>query len=160
MRRARRGEAKTPSLLWSVYIRLTFYRGHDVVVVLVVVTRAISAMDSSANLNDLLECPVCLDTLGPEHKVLPCQHTFCTRCLLDVRDKRARTTTCSSSSPPVRPMTGDGDVEIICPECRLRQTQPIISESLLKCFVRPLIWIKGLIFHFKVKKSRKYHKSE
>ena len=62
-------------------------------------------MDSS-NINDLLECSVCLETLGTNHKVLPCQHTFCTPCLLDVRNKRRAQN------------AGNAGPEIICPECR------------------------------------------
>jgi hypothetical protein len=45
-----------------------------------------TSMESSG-LDDLLECSVCLEMLGQDHKVLPCQHTFCTRCLQDVADK-------------------------------------------------------------------------
>lgn len=33
-------------------------------------------------LNDLLECSVCLERLDTTSKVLPCQHTFCRKCLL------------------------------------------------------------------------------
>lgn len=32
-------------------------------------------------LNDLLECSVCLERLNLNSKVLPCQHTFCRKCL-------------------------------------------------------------------------------
>ncbi|EDW00594.1 E3 ubiquitin-protein ligase SH3RF1 [Drosophila grimshawi] len=35
-------------------------------------------------LNDLLECSVCLERLDTTSKVLPCQHTFCRKCLLDI----------------------------------------------------------------------------
>ncbi|KAI8040156.1 E3 ubiquitin-protein ligase SH3RF1 [Drosophila gunungcola] len=35
-------------------------------------------------LNDLLECSVCLDRLDTTSKVLPCQHTFCRKCLQDI----------------------------------------------------------------------------
>ncbi|KAG4066680.1 hypothetical protein HA402_007316 [Bradysia odoriphaga] len=37
-------------------------------------------MDEST-LNDLLECSVCLERLNLNSKVLPCQHTFCRKCL-------------------------------------------------------------------------------
>lgn len=37
-------------------------------------------MDRS-KLEELLSCPVCLEKLNETNKVLPCQHTFCTRCL-------------------------------------------------------------------------------
>ncbi|XP_008064032.1 E3 ubiquitin-protein ligase SH3RF1 [Carlito syrichta] len=53
-------------------------------------------MDESALL-DLLECPVCLERLDASAKVLPCQHTFCKRCLLGIVGSRH---------------------ELRCPECR------------------------------------------
>ncbi|KAI5608463.1 E3 ubiquitin-protein ligase SH3RF1 isoform 1 [Silurus asotus] len=53
-------------------------------------------MDESALL-DLLECPVCLERLDASAKVLPCQHTFCRRCLLGIVGSRG---------------------ELRCPECR------------------------------------------
>ncbi|XP_063776690.1 E3 ubiquitin-protein ligase SH3RF1 isoform X2 [Pseudophryne corroboree] len=54
------------------------------------------SMDESALL-DLLECPVCLERLDATAKVLPCQHTFCKRCLLGIVSSRS---------------------ELRCPECR------------------------------------------
>uniref|UniRef100_V9K8J7 E3 ubiquitin-protein ligase SH3RF1 n=1 Tax=Callorhinchus milii TaxID=7868 RepID=V9K8J7_CALMI len=53
-------------------------------------------MDESALL-DLLECPVCLERLDATAKVLPCQHTFCRRCLQGILNSRS---------------------ELRCPECR------------------------------------------
>ncbi|XP_064190009.1 E3 ubiquitin-protein ligase SH3RF1 [Anguilla rostrata] len=53
-------------------------------------------MDEAALL-DLLECPVCLERLDASAKVLPCQHTFCRRCLQGIVTSRA---------------------ELRCPECR------------------------------------------
>ncbi|XP_015669904.1 E3 ubiquitin-protein ligase SH3RF1, partial [Protobothrops mucrosquamatus] len=53
-------------------------------------------MDESVLL-DLLECPVCLERLDASAKVLPCQHTFCKRCLLGIVNSRS---------------------ELRCPECR------------------------------------------
>ena len=53
-------------------------------------------VDESALL-DLLECPVCLERLDASAKVLPCQHTFCKRCLLGIVGSRN---------------------ELRCPECR------------------------------------------
>ncbi|XP_068146785.1 E3 ubiquitin-protein ligase SH3RF3 [Drosophila tropicalis] len=35
-------------------------------------------------LNDLLECSVCFERLDCTSRVLPCQHTFCRKCLLDI----------------------------------------------------------------------------
>lgn len=38
-------------------------------------------MDESDLLADLLECPICLEQLESTSRVLPCQHTFCVKCL-------------------------------------------------------------------------------
>lgn len=53
-------------------------------------------MDEKA-LNELLECSVCLDRLDHTSKVLPCQHTFCRRCLEEIISTKR---------------------ELRCPECR------------------------------------------
>nr|XP_003218783.1 PREDICTED: SH3 domain-containing RING finger protein 3 isoform X2 [Anolis carolinensis] len=58
---------------------------------------ASSAMDESSLL-DLLECSVCLERLDTTAKVLPCQHTFCRRCLESIVSSRH---------------------ELRCPECRI-----------------------------------------
>lgn len=49
-------------------------------------------------LNDLLECSVCLERLDTSSKVLPCQHTFCKKCLTDIVETNK---------------------ELRCPECRV-----------------------------------------
>ncbi|XP_077072601.1 E3 ubiquitin-protein ligase SH3RF3-like [Siphateles boraxobius] len=54
-------------------------------------------MDESSLL-DLLECSVCLERLDTSAKVLPCQHTFCRRCLENIVSSRH---------------------ELRCPECRI-----------------------------------------
>ena len=54
------------------------------------------AMDERV-LNELLECSVCLDRLDHTSKVLPCQHTFCRRCLEEIVSTKS---------------------ELRCPECR------------------------------------------
>ncbi|KAM9710326.1 E3 ubiquitin-protein ligase SH3RF3-like isoform 3-T3 [Menidia menidia] len=60
---------------------------------------ALSAdMDDSSSLLDLLECSVCLERLDTTAKVLPCQHTFCRRCLENIVSSRN---------------------ELRCPECRI-----------------------------------------
>ncbi|KAG8196985.1 hypothetical protein JTE90_013133 [Oedothorax gibbosus] len=51
-----------------------------------------------AFLNDLLECSVCLEQLDSTSKVLPCQHTFCKRCLQEIVNSHK---------------------ELRCPECRI-----------------------------------------
>ncbi|KAK9870040.1 hypothetical protein WA026_006135 [Henosepilachna vigintioctopunctata] len=52
-------------------------------------------------LNDLLECSVCLERLDTSSKVLPCQHTFCKKCLDEIVLKHK---------------------ELKCPECRVLVT--------------------------------------
>jgi len=49
-------------------------------------------------LNDLLECSICLERLDTSSKVLPCQHTFCKKCLQEIVDSHK---------------------ELRCPECRV-----------------------------------------
>lgn len=49
-------------------------------------------------LNDLLECSVCLERLDTSSKVLPCQHTFCKKCLKEIVERHK---------------------ELRCPECRI-----------------------------------------
>jgi E3 ubiquitin-protein ligase SH3RF len=49
-------------------------------------------------LNDLLECSVCLERLDTSSKVLPCQHTFCKKCLEEIVSTHK---------------------ELRCPECRV-----------------------------------------
>ncbi|XP_030375116.1 E3 ubiquitin-protein ligase SH3RF3 [Scaptodrosophila lebanonensis] len=55
-------------------------------------------------LNDLLECSVCLDRLDFSSKVLPCQHTFCRKCLVDILASQNK---------------------LRCPECRILVDQSI-----------------------------------
>lgn len=50
------------------------------------------------HLKEVLECPVCLEQLDQRCKVLPCQHTFCRRCLKEVVERKK---------------------ELRCPECRI-----------------------------------------
>ncbi|XP_063239951.1 E3 ubiquitin-protein ligase SH3RF3-like isoform X2 [Bacillus rossius redtenbacheri] len=49
-------------------------------------------------LNDLLECSICLERLDTSSRVLPCQHTFCKKCLEEIVSTRC---------------------ELRCPECRV-----------------------------------------
>ena len=55
-----------------------------------------TSMDEQA-LSELLECSVCLERLDHTSKVLPCQHTFCRRCLEEILSTQQ---------------------ELRCPECR------------------------------------------
>lgn len=52
----------------------------------------------AVQLNEILECSVCLEPLDQSCKVLPCQHTFCRRCLKEIAERRK---------------------ELRCPECRI-----------------------------------------
>ena len=56
-------------------------------------------------IESLLECSVCLELLNERHKVLPCQHTFCTQCLEDISWRNKG--------------------ELRCPECRTLVLVPI-----------------------------------
>ena len=49
------------------------------------------------SIEDFLECSVCLEALDERSRVLPCQHTFCLKCLSKV-------------------VAGRGYIQ--CPECR------------------------------------------
>ncbi|XP_006873101.1 PREDICTED: SH3 domain-containing RING finger protein 3 [Chrysochloris asiatica] len=61
-------------------------------------TAAVGEEMDESSLLDLLECSVCLERLDTTAKVLPCQHTFCRRCLENI--------VCSRH-------------ELRCPECRI-----------------------------------------
>ena len=61
------------------------------------------AMDEH-HLHYLLECSVCLEQLDQSCKVLPCQHTFCRRCLKEIVEWRK---------------------ELRCPECRVLVTEHV-----------------------------------
>lgn len=50
-------------------------------------------------LEQLLDCPVCFERLDETNRVLPCQHTFCKKCLETVKSKYS---------------------ELRCPECRTK----------------------------------------
>ena len=78
------------------------------------------AMEESVLL-DLLECPVCLERLDASAKVLPCQHTFCRRCLLGIVGSRP---------------------ELRCPECRTLVGTPVDALPSNILLVRLLDGIK------------------
>lgn len=61
-------------------------------------SRDFSTIMDHKELNELLECSVCLERLDHTSKVLPCQHTFCKRCLVEIQSMRK---------------------ELRCPECRV-----------------------------------------
>ena len=67
----------------------------------------------ASGLSDLLECSVCLEPLGADHRVLPCQHTFCLTCLEDLEAKRRQG------------RVDDNAVLFLCPECRAEVHTPI-----------------------------------
>lgn len=58
----------------------------------------VRAVMDALQLNELLECSVCLEQLDQSCKVLPCQHTVHKRCLKEIVETRK---------------------ELRCPECRI-----------------------------------------
>ena len=70
--------------------------------------------DQSALFDVLPECSVCFEKLDVTSRVLPCQHTFCMRCLKQILDARN---------------------ELRCPECReqvpVRQVTELPTNILL-----------------------------
>lgn len=82
-------------------------------------------MDEQA-LTELLECSVCLEQLDDTSKVLPCQHTFCKRCLEEIVSTKH---------------------ELRCPECRFlveMRVEDLPSNILL---IRLLEGIKSRACH-------------
>lgn len=61
----------------------------------------------STLLQELLECPICMNLFDNPH-VLPCQHTFCKKCIVSLQNN-----TGSGSSP---------SLTIDCPICREKHT--------------------------------------
>ena len=56
---------------------------------------------------DILECSVCLERLDTSSRVLPCQHTFCMRCLQQILNTRG---------------------ELRCPECRELAPHRLVTD--------------------------------
>ncbi|XP_037569156.1 E3 ubiquitin-protein ligase SH3RF3 isoform X1 [Dermacentor silvarum] len=75
-----------------------------------------------AFLTDLLECSVCLEQLDSTSKVLPCQHTFCRRCLDEIVHSHK---------------------ELRCPECRILVECSVDELPLNILLVRLLEGIKN-----------------
>lgn len=82
----------------NLFIYTCFYGEHIVPVSETFEIFVISNRMDEAFLNDLLECSVCLEQLDSNSKVLPCQHTFCKRCLEEIVNSHK---------------------ELRCPECRV-----------------------------------------
>ncbi len=78
-------------------------------------------MDERA-LNELLECSVCLESLDETSKVLPCQHTFCKRCLEEI--------VCTKN-------------ELRCPECRTLVDIPVDELPINILLIRLLEGMKN-----------------
>ena len=51
-------------------------------------------------LQELLECPICMNTFENPH-VLPCQHTFCKKCISSLKKNAANSSTSESISCPI-----------------------------------------------------------
>ncbi|KAB7507084.1 E3 ubiquitin-protein ligase SH3RF1 [Armadillidium nasatum] len=80
-------------------------------------------MDTWGPLGQALECSVCLEQLDSTSRVLPCQHTFCRKCLIDIINSRK---------------------ELRCPECRVLVTVPFSSLPPNILLLRILEGIKRL----------------
>lgn len=81
----------------------------------------------------IVECPVCLDFFGWEDKhrraprVLPCGHTICNSCLIDISQR-------------------DPDNEFLCPVCRQEISKDKAIEKIpINRFVYDVLREKGLI---------------
>ncbi|XP_066154616.1 E3 ubiquitin-protein ligase SH3RF3 [Euwallacea fornicatus] len=88
-------------------------------------------------LNDLLECSVCLERLDTSSKVLPCQHTFCRKCLQEILQKHK---------------------ELRCPECRVLVNGKIEDLPPNVLLMRILEGMKNSAVAVPPKRSLKSHK--
>ncbi|RUS82463.1 hypothetical protein EGW08_009769 [Elysia chlorotica] len=79
-------------------------------------------------INELIECPVCLDRLDQHCKVLRCQHTFCRRCLDEIL------------------LTKN---ELRCPECRALVTESLdaLPTNILVMRIIEGLKTKGITLH-------------
>ncbi|KAL5011887.1 hypothetical protein ScPMuIL_010438 [Solemya velum] len=82
-------------------------------------------MDAQA-LTELLECSVCLEQLDHTSKVLPCQHTFCRRCLDEILYTKR---------------------ELRCPECRTSVPCPVEELPSNILLIRLLEGMKTKLTH-------------
>ena len=68
-----------------------------------------------------LECSICLEQLTRNHKVLPCQHTFCLPCLEDIASTtKTKNKVDSSNEPEDTNLEKQKETKnvFLCPECR------------------------------------------
>lgn len=92
-------------------------------------TRALSSPRNSLSVDEILECPICLERLK-RPKMLPCQHTFCLSCL-EVQQ-------ISSNNKKINGADGDASaasvthVTLQCPTCRLEVS--LVSTTNINCF--------------------------
>ena len=49
---------------------------------------------ASRTIAQVLECPICYDKMK-KPKILPCQHTFCWKCLKKIADTTAQNISCA-----------------------------------------------------------------
>ena len=78
--------------------------------------------ESQTRLDDSwLECSVCLEALTRNHKVLPCQHTFCVPCLQDLASSakaKQKISDTSGTQDTSADNVGLQPQGFLCPECR------------------------------------------
>jgi hypothetical protein len=65
-----------------------------------------------------LECSICLEALTRNHRVLPCQHTFCLPCLEDLATSTKTKNEKKFSDETDNTNSVYQNKEFLCPECR------------------------------------------
>ena len=65
-----------------------------------------------------LECSICLEALTRNHRVLPCQHTFCLPCLEDLTSSTKTKNKAIANNETDEDGTKDQNKGFLCPECR------------------------------------------
>ena len=75
-----------------------------------------NAPTKSALFQELLECPICMN-LYYNPLVLPCQHTFCKKCIVSLQDSADQSAN-SNSTNNSNNRSKDNNNKISCPICR------------------------------------------
>ncbi|XP_043284087.1 tripartite motif-containing protein 2-like [Venturia canescens] len=74
-------------------------------------------------IEDLLQCPICNDRLKSP-RMMPCQHTFCQKCLEKQLEKTK---------------TSEGEVDLTCPLCKLRVTDRLPDMLPTNLYIESLL---------------------
>ncbi|KAF4530494.1 hypothetical protein B566_EDAN018470, partial [Ephemera danica] len=98
-------------------------------------TRAVSSPRNSLSVDELLECPICIERFK-RPKMLPCQHTFCLSCL----EKQISTN--GSKDANVVISIKDSTTVLFCPTCR---AQVKLSPEKGVTSLPPNLYIESLL---------------